>query len=77
MRVPHFCEPIQYVGLCTMQEPANLVSIPFRMVLTQLITHVYKRFSHLDISTKYQYLIRITILLPTSRFFDTIIDVDY
>ena len=36
-----------------------------------------QRFSHLDIPTKYQYLTGVTILIPTGRFFDTIIDVDY
>ena len=36
-----------------------------------------QRFSHLDIPTKYQYLIDIAILIPTgTRFFETIIDVD-
>jgi hypothetical protein len=36
-----------------------------------------QRFSHLDIPTKYQCLIGITILIPTGRFFDSIIDVHY
>ena len=45
------------------------------MVLTS-IDHV-QRFSHLDIPTKYHYLTSIKILIATSKFFDTIIDVDY
>ena len=36
-----------------------------------------QRFSHLDICIVYQYLVGITILIPTSRFFDDIVDVDY
>jgi len=36
-----------------------------------------QRFSHLDIPTKYQYLADIAILIPTGRFFDIVIDVDY
>ena len=35
-----------------------------------------ERFSPLDIPTKYQYLIGITILIPMARFFDTITDID-
>ena len=35
-----------------------------------------QRFSHLDIPNNYVNLTRITILIPTSEFFDTIIDVD-
>jgi hypothetical protein len=34
-------------------------------------------FSYLDILIKYQYLTGITILLPTGKFFDTIIVVHY
>jgi len=34
-------------------------------------------FSYLDILIKYQYLTGITILLPTDKFFDTIIVVHY
>ena len=48
-----------------------LVSICFRMLLTQVKT------PYLEISSKYQYLTGITILIPMGRFFDTIIDVDY
>ena len=59
-----------------MQEPSYvgtiaLVSIWFRMELTQIITWVYKGFSHLDIpidSTD------ITILIAMGRFLDTLID---
>ena len=36
-----------------------------------------QRFSHLDICTKYQYLTGVTILIPMSRFFGTIIVVGY
>ena len=36
-----------------------------------------QRFSHLDIPTKYQYLIGITTWILMGGFFDTIIDVDY
>jgi hypothetical protein len=43
----------------------------------QIIIQVYNDFYHLDILTKYEYLTGITILIPTGRFFDTIIDVDY
>ena len=46
------------------------------MVLTQIITWVYKD-SHLDIPTKYQNLTSVTILLPTGRFFVIITDVRY
>ena len=53
-----------------------IVSIWFRMGLTQISTQVYKDF-HLDIPTKYQYLTGSTILRPTGRFFDTIINLDY
>ena len=52
------------------------VSTWFRMILTQLITWVYKDSSHFDEPTKYQYLTCITILIPTSKSFDTIITVD-
>ena len=36
-----------------------------------------QRFSHLDIPPKYQYLTGITILIPRSRFFDTILEINY
>lgn len=51
------------------------VSTWFGMVLTQIVTWVYKDFSHLEAPTKYQYLSGITNLIPTGRFFDAIIDV--
>ena len=50
-----------------------LVSIWFRMVLIHLITRVYKD----SLTLTNQYLIGITILVSTGRFFDTTIDVDY
>ena len=36
-----------------------------------------QRFCDLDISTKYQNLTSITVLIPMSRFLDMVIDVDY
>jgi hypothetical protein len=59
------------------QSKIALVSIWFRMVSTQNKDLDIQRFSDLEIPTKYQYLTGITILIPMSRFFDTIIDVDY
>ena len=69
------------MGLYTKQESSYLgktivVSIWSRMVLTQIMIRIYKD-SHLDIFTKYQDLIGITILIPTCRFFNIIIGVDY
>ena len=63
-----------------MQEPSYLgkitvVSIWFRMVLTQIMTWVCK--DSFTFPTKYQCLTGVTILIPTGRVFDTIIDVDY
>ena len=52
-----------------------LVSIWLRLVLTH-IKIVYKD-SRLDIPTKYEYLTGDTILIPTGRFFNTVVDVDY
>lgn len=52
-----------------------LVSICFRMELIQ--TRVYKVFLTLTYPPKHHYLSRITILIPTSKFFNTIVDVDY
>ena len=75
-----FC--FQYgLGLYTMQEPSYLNKITllymwYRMVVTQIITWVYKD-SHLDIPTKYQNLTSVTILLPTERFFVIITDVSF
>ena len=37
----------------------------------------YQRYSHLEIPTKYHNLTGITILLPTGRSFDTIIEIYY
>ena len=54
----------------------TIVSIWLRMVLTQIITQVCKD-SQFDISTKYQYLSGITILIPMGMFLDAIIDADY
>ena len=53
-----------------------LISIWFGLVLTHMITWVCKDTLTLRYSTKYQYLINITISVPTCRFFETIIDVD-
>ena len=39
----------------------------FRMVWTLTLTHAYKRLSHLEISTIYQYLIGPTTSIPTGR----------
>ena len=36
-----------------------------------------QRFSHLDVPTKYQYLIDIIVVIPIGRLFDTIIIVGY
>ena len=49
-----------HLGLCTMQKlldlgKTTLVSICFRMVLTQIINSGIQRFSHLGIPTRYQY----------------------
>ena len=66
-----------------MQEPSYLgetvlVSIWYGMILTQIITQVFKDSLTFIFVTKYLYLTRITILMSTStRFFDAIIDVDY
>ena len=48
------------------------------MIMTQItmLTQQYQRFSQLEMSTKYQYLNVITNLIPTCRFFDTLIVVD-
>lgn len=46
------------------------------MVLTQLLTWVYK-VSHLENPIKHHYLTDITILIPTSKFFETKNDVGY
>ena len=64
-----------------MQEPwyvvkIALVSIWFEMVLTQTITQVYKG-SHLTYPQNINILTSTPIVIPTGRFFDTIIDVDY
>lgn len=65
-----------------MQEPSyldefSLVSIWFGIVLTQILTWVYKD-SHLHIPIKYQDLTDIKMLIPTStKFFETIDDVEY
>jgi hypothetical protein len=63
-----------------MQEPSFLgkfilVSIWFRIDLTQ--TRVYEDFLALTDPPKYHNLSDITILVPTIKFFDTIVDVDY
>jgi hypothetical protein len=53
-----------------------LVSMWFRMVLTQITTWV-EQDSHPDIPTKYQYFTGMTILICSSRFFDAIVKGDY
>jgi hypothetical protein len=66
-----------------MQEPScvgkiALMSMWFRMVLTQIITRVDKDSVTLrSISIKYHYSIGITFLIPMDRFFDTIINIDH
>ena len=57
---------------CYLVGKLALVSIWFRIILTQIITTVYK-----DSPTIYQYMIGSTILIPTGAFYDTIIHVDY
>ena len=62
-----------------MLEPSHLgkivlVSVWFKMGIDPNNNLGIKRFSHLH---RIQYLISITISIPTSRFFDTNIDVDY
>ena len=47
------------------------------MIINQIRIRVYKDIFTLDISTKYENFIDTTILLPTRRFFGTVIDVDY
>jgi hypothetical protein len=56
---------------------STLVSIWFRNGIDPNNNSGIQGFPHLDIPTKYQYLTSITTLIPTGRFFDTIIDVDY
>ena len=63
-------------GLDSMHGKSALVSIWFRMVLTQTITWFTKILSPWH-HTKYQFLSGITILICTGRFFDTMIGVDY
>ena len=64
---------------CIVQEPSYLDKYHYGLDCYQP-KHNYsgiQKISHFDIPTKYQYLIGITILVPTGRFFNTIIDVDY
>ena len=70
------------LGLGAMQKPSyigkrTLTSTWFTMVLTQVITHVHKDFSHLDIPTKTTIVFGVTVLIHMDMFFDTTIDVDY
>lgn len=64
-----------------MQEPSHLgeitlESIWFRMVLTGIITRVYKDSLGLTYPPKCQYLTNtLKKIIPTSKFFDTIVDV--
>ena len=46
-------------------------------VTTTLDDSGVQKFSHLNIPTKYQYLIGTRILIPIGKCFDTIIDVDH
>ena len=54
----------------------RIISIWFRMVLTHIITWVYKDSLTLTYPLNHQYLAGTNIFKPISRFFDTIIDVD-
>ena len=77
----YFC--FQYLSsLHTMQELTYLgkrapISVWFRMVLTWIITQMYKDSLTLTYPFKYEHLTSITLLIPMGRFFDTIIDVRY
>ena len=72
-------DTIQVYRLCKnfayLKKIIYLISI--NMIITQIRILVYKDIFTLDISTKYENFIDTTILLPTHRFFGTIIDVDY
>ena len=65
-----------------MQEPSYrlgkivLVSIWFRRIGPNNKSSK-QRFSHLEIHTKYQYLIDMMNLMLMDKFFDTHIDLDY
>ena len=68
--------------LYTVQESSHLgktgdMSIWSRNGLDPNSNSGIPRFSHIDIPTTYQYLIGITILIPTGRFLDTIIGGDH
>ena len=69
-----------YLGSSTMQEPPYTckvapISIWFQMVLIQIISWLYKDYFHHEMPIKYQYLTVITILISTSTFFSTQINV--
>ena len=49
----------------------TLLSIWFKLLLTQLIKSAIQRFAHLDVPTKYQTLTGIPISIPTSRLINT------
>ena len=51
------CKNVSYLG------EIALLSMWFRMVLTQILTQVYKDKSHLDMCTRYLCLAGITILI--------------
>ena len=53
------------------------ISVGFRRLLTLIITWVYKDSLTLTYPPNINILIDITIQIPTSKFFDTIIDDDY
>jgi hypothetical protein len=54
-----------------------LLSISFSMILTQIITQVYKDSLTLTYTSSIKYLAGITILITTDRSFNTLIDDDY
>lgn len=71
-----------HICLCTVDVLSCLgiiavVSMRFIMVLTKSKNSIIQSNFHFDVPTKHQYLIDITILIPTYRIFDTIIHIDY
>ena len=67
----HAMQEFSYLGKIA------LLSISFSMILTQIITQVYKDSLTLTYTSNIKYLAGITILITTDRFFNTIIDDDY
>ena len=74
-------DTIQVYRLCKnfayLKKKQKKVCLSINMIINQIRIRVYKDIFTLDISTKYENFIDTTILLPTHRFFGTIIDVDY